>query len=974
MLRIEGNLAGRFVAAVIAIVAVAVLWVAQAPAAHAAPAAVNQWTSSGPEGGPFSPDKGSVDITNVWNTNVRWYATGDTSWIRIKGFNGKLKPGASRTVQVYINDQVAKQLSTGTYKCELSAYNPSNGVLTAMAECILTVKGGGSPGQIAVSPTDSFQVQGQEGGSFAPLSKTYAVSNSGGQPIGWRVEFDHGWVSTTGPGNGQLQPGASQNVPLKVDPAYLATLPMGKYVSRARFFDAATNVQVASRDVVVTVQAATSAGQLDVTPVDAFMIQGEQGGVFTPLAKTYTMSNSGGQPLDFRIEFDDTWVWTSSPTTGQLQPGQSQEVNLQVSSAHLAGLPVGQHASFVRFFDAGQNIEVTSREVSVNVKAATAGKLEVNPLDSFQISGEQGGVFSPLSKTYTLSNTGNKAVNWRVTFDDPWVMTSANPSGQLPPGANQNLPLQVDTGHLVKLSIGQHKSRVRFIDNDQGIEVTSREVVVNVKSTSSGNGWTQFTPSPDTRIVYVSSSQGNDANDGLSEAKPKRTIGAGKNLLRDGYPDWLLLKKGDTWNEGFGQWKTAGRSPSEPLLVSSYGNGSRPQINPGSGANGFSIFTGTVHDIAVVDLHFRGDPGNLNGDGFAWLSNNKNGLVEGCLFEYFGVGVDLQGPDNVVVRRNVIAYAGHNAMYVVNVSGLLIEENVIDQIALQAPDIFKQGIYLDNEGNTGMVVRGNIVSNVSSHGLQLRPGGLAENNLFVRTSIALELGGGDSWAANSGGVVAQALNNVILDGKNISPSTPRGWGILMQNVASALVEGNVIANAPLAGNPRPIEVDGWENGKRVHNVTLRNNTVTGWGGNGLRVKGDPGTSVKNLVVDSNDFQNAVDSLFMMEVDNGNTTSEITSQKNRFFSAPLASNKWFLIGGTNNSIDGFKSKVGDSTSTAVQVNYPNPGVSVGNYNASLGKASSHDAFMAEARKQSRDFWRPEYSAVAVNAWVRAALGK
>ena len=33
---------------------------------------------------------------------------------------------------------------------------------------------------------------------------------------------------------------------------------------------------------------------------------------------------------------------------------------------------------------------------------------------------------------------------------------------------------------------------------------TSREVVVNVKSTPSGNGWTQFTPSPDTRINYDS--------------------------------------------------------------------------------------------------------------------------------------------------------------------------------------------------------------------------------------------------------------------------------------------------------------------------------------------------------------------------------------------------------------------------------------------------------------------------------------
>src|SRR5690606_16339245 len=63
------------------------------------------------------------------------------------------------------------------------------------------------------------------------------------------------------------------------------------------------------------------------------------------------------------------------------------------------------------------------------------------------------------------------------------------------------------------------------------------------------SGWTVVEPSVDTRTIYVSSSAGDDSNDGLSAATAKRTIHAAKSLLRDGSPDWLLLKRGDTFTD-----------------------------------------------------------------------------------------------------------------------------------------------------------------------------------------------------------------------------------------------------------------------------------------------------------------------------------------------------------------------------------------------------------------------------------------
>src|SRR5262245_47418917 len=75
------------------------------------------------------------------------------------------------------------------------------------------------------------------------------------------------------------------------------------------------------------------------------------------------------------------------------------------------------------------------------------------------------------------------------------------------------------------------------------------------------NGWTVFTPSADTRIIYVSNSVGNDVNNGLSPNTPVKSLSRGMSLLRKNRPDWLLLKKGDTWtNQVLGQIKVSGRS------------------------------------------------------------------------------------------------------------------------------------------------------------------------------------------------------------------------------------------------------------------------------------------------------------------------------------------------------------------------------------------------------------------------------
>jgi hypothetical protein len=160
-------------------------------------------------------------------------------------------------------------------------------------------------------------------------------------------------------------------------------------------------------------------------------------------------------------------------------------------------------------------------------------------------------------------------------------------------------------------------------------------------------GWTIFTPSADTRIIYVSNSLGNDLNDGLSEATPKKTLSAGFNLLRDGRPDWLLLKRGDTWvGEYFSNWDKNGRSITEPMVVGAYGplTADRPLILPGNR----SFFTHNaggsfyLNYLSVVSLHARGSGTNSVGGigvGFDTIGPGTGLLIEDCMFDFFGAGI-----------------------------------------------------------------------------------------------------------------------------------------------------------------------------------------------------------------------------------------------------------------------------------------------------------------------------------------------
>ncbi len=221
------------------------------------------------------------------------------------------------------------------------------------------------------------------------------------------------------------------------------------------------------------------------------------------------------------------------------------------------------------------------------------------------------------------------------------------------------------------------------------------------------NGYTTFDLSPDSQIIYVSSSEGDDANDGLSPETAVATPKRGADLVRDGFPDFLLFKRGDSWrgmdigdNSVERRFKS-GPDAEHPIVISSYGDSTeRPRLEIDKA---FVDDDGNERsNLAIVGLALISYPkipgdADFNGaDGGAtrFVGTGKNILMEDNYVEY-GEFI-VQNVSDVEVRRNVVYRSYHvgtckpgdpngdptyrpSGIFAGGVSGLLIEGNVWDE-------------------------------------------------------------------------------------------------------------------------------------------------------------------------------------------------------------------------------------------------------------------------------------------------------
>jgi len=403
------------------------------------------------------------------------------------------------------------------------------------------------------------------------------------------------------------------------------------------------------------------------------------------------------------------------------------------------------------------------------------------------------------------------------------------------------------------------------------------------------DGWSIITPSVDSRMIYVSSSDGDDnkAKAYFSKDIPDprnppssvvafKTIDEALKLKRDGYPDWILLKKGDEWQIDKTIFLPSGRSSKAHFVMTSYGNSTqRPLIN--TGVQGGIFLLGSRNFIAIIGIEFYAnyrDPADLTNfvgwslvgkpGGFVSVSADKKEvesiLLEDNVFKYYSINAQFNGNSkhkNITVRRNQFlnAYSttSHSqGMFAAN-SSILIEENLFEHNGWYQQNFgkfnskaegqatfFNHNTYLSGMFDT--VIVNNIFSHASSMAIKLTANIdlinkintieseniIIDNNLIIDGEVGISAGGNTDFGNGYRWRNITITNNVLFNiGKSQPTQRNLGFHISANDWDGGRINNNYLLcnNNPSVTNISGIAILGFS-----RNISINNNMVYGLNG------------------------------------------------------------------------------------------------------------------------------------------------
>jgi hypothetical protein len=125
---------------------------------------------------------------------------------------------------------------------------------------------------------------------------------------------------------------------------------------------------------------------------------------------------------------------------------------------------------------------VNATDLSDLFAFGTAGQLAVTPSSGLTSSGLVGGPFSPVSQTYTLSNSGGLTLSWTASNTATWLSLSAT-SGTLTPGSNTTVTASINA-NANSLAANSYSDTISFTNLTSGVGDTTRPVSLTVSATA----------------------------------------------------------------------------------------------------------------------------------------------------------------------------------------------------------------------------------------------------------------------------------------------------------------------------------------------------------------------------------------------------------------------------------------------------------------------------------------------------------
>ena len=546
------------------------------------------------------------------------------------------------------------------------------------------------------------------------------------------------------------------------------------------------------------------------------------------------------------------------------------------------------------------------------------------------------------------------------------------------------------------------------------------------------SGWSIITPSEDSRLIYVSSSSGNDDTaefyaprdiDSLEypgSIKPFKTIEAAHLNTRQGYPDWILLRRGDVWEVSGAIHLKGGRSADERSILFSYGENTERPVLTNSGTKDILRIWSEIRFVAIVGISFYGierDPsaqefvgwgnvGELRGifiySGDAHEDRMGSILIEDNRFNFLSKAISSTGDAehvDIVIRRNVIrnsySETGHSQGMSAAYTSALVEENIFDHNGwLTQQDVkngketvkgqatmFNHNTYFSSSMDT--VFKNNIFlrpSSIHNKWTANPPADLdeimsrnliMEDNLYVGGEIGVSAGGNDDNNNGNRWENVEIIDNVLMAiGRDQPTKRTLGWNIDATDWNGGLICGNYLLHTdnPAVNNIYGIKVSGHSN-----DVTVTRNTIHGLitpnpssiNGAISIVDADPKS---NIVVSMNNIQLQDSSLRVVIAEQ---LDSIVFEDNKYFSY-LVDTDWFRAEGVNQNISVWRTLSGDISSTVEQDSFLQPKRTFETYLSSIGSLSIN-AFVDAADHQSYRVWGEEFSAKKINNYIREGYG-
>ncbi len=533
-------------------------------------------------------------------------------------------------------------------------------------------------------------------------------------------------------------------------------------------------------------------------------------------------------------------------------------------------------------------------------------------------------------------------------------------------------------------------------------------------------GWTIFTPSDDSRIMYVSN-EGNDStgqiyddSDAVLGGNPFNPTGpintyatyaAAYANARSGYADWILFKRGETFYQTVGSMWNNGRSASEPFLIGSYGDdGLSPVLKVGA-SSGLVFSTAspstprTIKYVAIQGMHFYAhtrnpsdleysDSAGSNGlNILAYNSGNvvKNILFEGCAFLYFSnnsiqSGAGAEHVADIDLRRNIFAYnysvstAHSQGLYSYLTDRLLLEENIFNHNGwlVQAGSggngqatIFNHNTYFasvsDAVFSKNIFIRPSSMQNKFT-GEYYSNNIILDNNLYIDGEIGI--GMGTNYLNNEWRFVNPTITNNIFASIGVSRPTNRdlAWSLQIAGWDGGTIANNLELNssASLAG-AFALSIE-----DQSRNVDIYDNIILGHQSASRLIYLNYAGNSSNVHIFNNYFETPGENDSL--VYSNETPGEVSFSGNQYY-GPASSN--FYINPDTFTFSQWQAST-EPTSTFLQKSFPDRTRSIETYQASLSEIASIDAFAEKVTAQDRYSWDSRFTAPVVGAWIKTGF--